>query len=85
MVYIWYTYKFVTKIGKERGNSYQKMKRSLDEGHTQTHGSLIETFQQSQMVKTAPHESFGEVSPERVLDRKGGRMEGDLNGNHLRY
>ena len=32
------------KIGKERGNSYQKMKRSPDKRHTQTHGSLIETF-----------------------------------------
>ena len=32
------------KIEKEKGNSYQKIKRSLDEWHTQTHGSLIETF-----------------------------------------
>ena len=27
----------------------EKMKRSPDERHTQTHGSLIETFQQLQM------------------------------------
>jgi hypothetical protein len=25
-----------SKTGKERGNSYQKMKRSLDESHTDT-------------------------------------------------
>ena len=31
------------KIGKERGNSYQKMKRSPAERRTQTHGRLTET------------------------------------------
>ena len=39
------------------------------------------------MVKMAPHESFGELPPEWVQDRKGGGvegMEGNLNGNHLR-
>ena len=36
-----------TKIGKERENSYQKMKRSLGKRQKQTHGSLIEKFQQS--------------------------------------
>ena len=29
---------------KERENSYQKMKRSLGERHTKTHGNLIEIF-----------------------------------------
>ena len=38
---IWIT----QKIGKERGNSYREMKRSLDERHTQSHGCLIEIFQ----------------------------------------
>jgi hypothetical protein len=28
-------------MGKERENSYRKMKRSADESHTQTHGNLI--------------------------------------------
>ena len=32
------------EIGKERGNFYQNMKRSLDKRHTQTHGSLIDIF-----------------------------------------
>ena len=32
------------EIGKEKGISYQKMKRSPDERHIQTHGSLMETF-----------------------------------------
>ena len=32
------------KTGKERGNSYWKMKRSPDERHTQTYESLIEKF-----------------------------------------
>ena len=35
-------------------------------------------------VKTVSHESFGEVPPERVQDRKGEGVEGNLNGNHLR-
>jgi hypothetical protein len=30
--------------GKERENSYQKLKRSLEERHTLTHGNLIEIF-----------------------------------------
>ena len=30
------------KIGKERENSYRKIKRSPNENHTQTHGNLIE-------------------------------------------
>ena len=30
--------------GKERENSYQKLKRSPMERHTQTHGNLIEIF-----------------------------------------
>ena len=33
------------KMGKESRNSYQKMKRSSDEKHTQTHGRLTEIFQ----------------------------------------
>ena len=33
----------ITKIGKERGNFYQKIKRSPDERHAQTHRSLIVT------------------------------------------
>ena len=37
-------YEEYTKIGKESENSYQKMKRYLGERHTQTHGSLTETF-----------------------------------------
>ena len=41
--------KISRKIGKERGNSYQKMKRSPDEMHTLTHESLTDTFQLSQM------------------------------------
>ena len=36
------------------------------------------------MVKTAPCDCFGEVPPEWVQGRKGGEMEGKLNGNHLR-
>ena len=32
------------KIGKERGNSYCEMKKSPDERHTYTHGSLTEIF-----------------------------------------
>ena len=36
----------ILKIGKERGNPFQK---NPDERHTQTHGSLIEMFWQSQM------------------------------------
>ena len=38
---IWIT----QKIGKERENSYLKIKRSPDERHTQTHGSIIKMFQ----------------------------------------
>jgi hypothetical protein len=30
--------------GKERENSYQKLKRSPEERHTQTHGNLFEIF-----------------------------------------
>ena len=29
-----------TKIGKERGSSYRKTKRSQDKRHTQTHGGI---------------------------------------------
>ena len=37
-------------IGKKKEETLtEKMKRSLDERHTQTHGELTETFQQSQM------------------------------------
>ena len=56
------------KIGKERGKSYQKMKRFSEERHTEMHGSIIEIFRRSQMsfsirrvnvseqtVKTAQH------------------------------
>ena len=32
------------KMRKERENSYRKMKRSLEERHTQTHKSLIAIF-----------------------------------------
>jgi hypothetical protein len=32
------------KIGKEKETSYQKMKRSPNKRHTQTHGSLSEIF-----------------------------------------
>ena len=38
-----------TEVGIERGNSYKKMKTSVDDRHTQTNGSLTDTFQQSQM------------------------------------
>ena len=68
--------KISRKIGKERGNSYQKMKRSPDEMHTQTHGSLTENLRRSQdffldltkanvcehTVKTAPRDDFDHVS-----------------------
>ena len=37
------------KKGKERENSYRKMKRSPHESHTQTYRNLIEIFWQSQM------------------------------------
>ena len=40
-------YCFIQKIGKERGNSYKKLERSLGERRTQIHGSVIETFQLS--------------------------------------
>ena len=33
------------KIGKERGNSYLKKRKSPGKKHIQTHGSLIETYQ----------------------------------------
>ena len=33
-----------TKIGRERGNSYRKNKKSTDERHTKTQRSLTETF-----------------------------------------
>ena len=33
-----------TKNGKERENSYRKIKRFTDERYTQTHGSLIGMF-----------------------------------------
>ena len=37
------------KMGKERENSYQKMKRSPEERHTQTHGNnLFDIFRLSQ-------------------------------------
>ena len=68
-----YYYKILedyTKIGKERGNLPKEMKRTYDERHTQTHGSLADTFQQSHIflnqkrvnvcggtVKMAPRES----------------------------
>ena len=43
-----YGVRITQKIGKERGKSYgEKMKRSSDERHTQTHGSLIGTFRRS--------------------------------------
>ena len=56
-------------MGKERKNSYRKMKRSLEERHTQIHGNLFEIFQRLQMsfsirrecehmVKISPRESF---------------------------
>jgi hypothetical protein len=38
-----------TKNRKRKRKLSQKMKKSLGERHTQTHGSLIETFQQLQM------------------------------------
>ena len=31
-------------MGKERENSYRKLKRSPEERHTQTHGNLFEIF-----------------------------------------
>ena len=34
--------------GKERENSYKKLKRSPEERHTQTHGNLFEIFRWSQ-------------------------------------
>ena len=34
--------------GKERENSYQKLKRSPEERHIQAHGNLFEIFQRSQ-------------------------------------
>ena len=37
------------KIGKERENSYQKIKRSPEERHTQTHENLNDIFRGSQM------------------------------------
>ena len=36
------------KMGREKENSYRKMKRSPEERHTQTHGNLIEIFWWSQ-------------------------------------
>ena len=66
------------------------MKRSPDEMHTQTHGSLIESLRRSQMsfssvnvcehlVKMALHDRFRKVPRERVRDRKntgdGGKIE----------
>jgi hypothetical protein len=36
------------------------------------------------MVKMS-HESFKKVPPEWVRDRKGGGVEGNLNGNYLRF
>ena len=38
------------KIGKERGDSYQKIKSFPDERHMQSHGSLIKTFQLNFLV-----------------------------------
>ena len=40
------------QIRKERGNSYQKTKRSSDERHTETHRSLTDMFRHSQMYFT---------------------------------
>jgi hypothetical protein len=68
------------------------MKRSPNERHMQTHGSLIEIFLRSQMsfsiqervnackhtVKMAPRESFVKVSPMGIQDRKVEGMEGKL-------
>ena len=34
--------------GKESENSYQELKRSLKDRHTQTHGNCIEIFRQAQ-------------------------------------
>ena len=31
-------------MGKERENSYQKLKRSPEERHMQTHGNLVKIF-----------------------------------------
>ena len=65
------------------------MKRSLDKRHTQTYGTLIETFQQSQMsflirrinvcehmVKMGPRECVGKVPPEGCRTGRG-RSGGD--------
>ena len=34
----------IQKMGKDRENSYQKMKRSPEKRHTRTHGNLFEIF-----------------------------------------
>ena len=39
----------IQKVGNERENSYWKSKEISRKKHTQTHGSLIETFWRSQM------------------------------------
>ena len=35
--------------GKESENSYQELKRSLKDKHTQTHGNCIEIFRQARL------------------------------------
>jgi hypothetical protein len=35
---------FTQNKGKESENSYQKLKRSLEDRHTKTHGNLNEIF-----------------------------------------
>ena len=36
--------RIIQEMGKERENSYQKIKRSPEERHTRTHGNLFDIF-----------------------------------------
>ena len=87
------------KIGKQRGNSYQKMKRSLEKGtHMKFNWNILTVtdvfFDQKRVcvcehtVNTEPHESFGIMSPGGLRDRKERGvqgMKGKLNGLCLEY
>ena len=83
------------KLTQKRENSYQNMKRSLDEKHTQKHRSYLIYFDNlnqkritvcEHMVKMASHE-FLKSAIREVRGCKTGRGEGrreTLNGNYLR-
>ena len=54
--------------GKESENSYQKMKRSLKDRHTKTHGNCIEIFRQARPPLSIKRENVCEHTTKMALE-----------------